>query len=122
GETLCATMRQSLELPGANPHISASTGFAASRPHDTAETLCDRADYAIFVAKQEARGSGVVFSERHARDISRVRALEHALHTADLDTEIYILLQPQFDTAQNRVTGYEVLARWRHPILGEVSP
>ena len=64
----------------------------------------------------------MVFSERHARDISRVRALEHALHTADLDEQIYILFQPQFDTSQNRTTGYEVLARWRHPILGEVSP
>ncbi|HTN60063.1 MAG TPA: EAL domain-containing protein [Devosia sp.] len=121
-ETLCSTMRQPLELPGANLHISASVGFAGSQPRDTAEALCDRADYAIFVAKQEARGTGVVFSERHARDISRVRALEHALYTADLDDEIYILFQPQFDTAQNRTTGYEVLARWRHPILGEVSP
>ncbi|HTM79086.1 MAG TPA: EAL domain-containing protein [Devosia sp.] len=122
GETLCATMRQPLELPDANLHISASAGFAASLPHDSAEALCDRADYAIFVAKQEARGTGVVFSERHARDISRVRALEHALHTADLDAEIYILFQPQFDTTLNRTTGYEVLARWRHPVLGEVSP
>ncbi len=57
GETLCSTMRQPFVLPGANPHVSASAGFAASRPQDTAEGLCDRADYAIFVAKQEARGS-----------------------------------------------------------------
>lgn len=122
GETLCSTMREALELPGANLHISVSAGFAASHQRDTAEALWDRADYAAFVAKQEARGTAVVFSERHARDISRVRALEHALHTADLDEQIYILFQPQFDTSQNRTTGYEVLARWRHPILGEVSP
>jgi diguanylate cyclase (GGDEF)-like protein len=122
GELLCSTIREPFALPGANPHVSASAGFAASRPRDTAEALCDRADYAIFVAKQEARGSAVVFSERHASDISRVRALEHALHTADLDAEIYILFQPQFDMSQKRTTGYEVLARWRHPVLGEVSP
>ncbi|MDB5530528.1 MAG: hypothetical protein JWR51_3631 [Devosia sp.] len=122
GELLCSTVRQPFVLPGANPHVSASAGFAASQPHDTAEALCDRADYAIFVAKQEARGRAVVFSDCHANDIRRVRALEHALHTADLDAEIYILFQPQFDMSQNRTTGYEVLARWRHPVLGEVSP
>jgi diguanylate cyclase (GGDEF)-like protein len=122
GELLCSTVRRPFALPGANPHVSASAGFAASRPHDTAEALCDRADYAIFVAKQEARGNAVVFSDRHASDISRVRALEHALRTADLEAEIYILFQPQFDMSQNRTTGYEVLARWRHPVLGEVSP
>ncbi|MDB5536562.1 MAG: hypothetical protein JWQ65_1437 [Devosia sp.] len=122
GELLCSTVREPFVLPGANPHVSASAGFAASRPNDTAEALCDRADYAIFVAKQEARGNAVVFSDRHASDISRVRALEHALHTADLDAEIYILFQPQFDMSQNRTTGYEVLARWRHPVLGEISP
>jgi diguanylate cyclase (GGDEF)-like protein len=122
GEKLCATMRWPFVLPGANLHVSSSAGFAASRSRDSAEEISDRADYATFVAKQEARGSAVVFSERHARDISRVRALEHALHTANMDEEIYILFQPQFDTALNRTTGYEVLARWRHPILGEVSP
>ena len=122
GDVLCSTMRDALELPGANLHISVSAGFAASRQRDTAEALWDRADYAAFVAKQEARGTAVIFSERHANDISRVRALEHALHTADLDEQIYILFQPQFDTSLNRTTGYEVLARWRHPILGEVSP
>ncbi|MEO8684603.1 MAG: EAL domain-containing protein [Devosia sp.] len=122
GDVLCSSMRDALELPGATLHISASAGFAASRQRDTAEALWDRADYAAFVAKQEARGTAVIFSERHASDISRVRALEHALHTADLDDQIYILFQPQFDIALNRTTGYEVLARWRHPVLGEVSP
>jgi len=122
GETLCAAMREPLELPDANPHVSASVGFAASRQRDTGEALCDRADYAIFVAKQEARGTAVVFSDCHASDINRVRALEHALHTADLAAEIYIVLQPQFDMSLNRTTGYEVLARWRHPVLGEISP
>ena len=122
GERLCAAMREAFELPGANLHISVSVGFATSQPRDSAEALWDRADYAAFVAKQEARGTAVMFSERHAREISRVRALEHALHAADLDEQIYILFQPQFDTSLNRTTGYEVLARWRHPVLGEISP
>lgn len=122
GAVLCGAMRSSFDLPGTNIHLSISAGFAASQPGDTAETLYDRADYATSVAKREARGNAVVFSERHAREISKVRAMEHALHTADLDAEIYLLFQPQFDIALNRTTGYEALARWRSPTLGEISP
>lgn len=122
GNVLTAAMRPSFEMKLGTVHLSASAGFAASRAGDTADTLFDRADYVTWVAKREARGHALVFTERHADELNRVRRMEHALHTADLDTEIHILFQPQFDIALNRTTGYEVLARWRSPILGDVSP
>ena len=122
GDVLTAAMRPSFETKLGTVHLSASAGFALSRPGDTAEVLYDRADYVTWVAKREARGRAVVFSDRHAETLTRVRRMEHALHTADLDAELYILFQPQFDIALNRTTGYEVLARWRSPVLGEVSP
>lgn len=122
GDVLTAAMRPSFEMKLGTVHLSASAGFAASRPGDTADTLFDRADYVTWVAKREARGHALVFTERHADELSRTRRMEHALHTADLDAEIHILFQPQFDIALNRTTGYEVLARWRSPILGDVSP
>jgi diguanylate cyclase (GGDEF)-like protein len=122
GDVLTAAMRPSFEMKLVTVHLTASAGLAASTPGDTAETLFDRADYVTGVAKREARGHAVVFTGRHAEDLSRVRRMEHALHTADLDKEIHILLQPQFDIALNRTTGYEVLARWRSSMLGDVSP
>lgn len=122
GDVLTAAMRPSFETALGTVHLSASAGFALSRAGDTADALYDRADYVTWVAKREARGQAVVFSDRHAHQLSRVRRMEHALHTADLDAELYILFQPQFDIALNRTTGYEVLARWRSPVLGEVSP
>lgn len=122
GDVLTAAMRPSFEMTLGNVHLSASAGFALSRPGDTADALYDRADYATWVAKREARGKAIVFNDHHADELSRVRRMEHALHTADLDAELYILFQPQFDIALNRTTGYEVLARWRSPVLGEVSP
>lgn len=122
GEVLSSAMRLSFDLSNAIIHLSASLGMAASRPGDTAEMLYDRADYATSIAKREARGTAVIFSERHAKEISKVRTLEHALRTANLDEEIHILFQPQFDIALNRTTGHEVLARWRSPTLGDVSP
>jgi diguanylate cyclase (GGDEF)-like protein len=122
GDVLTDAMRPAFEFKLGTVRLSASAGFAASRPGDTADTLFDRADYATSVAKREARGHALVFSDRHADELNRVRRMEHALHTADLDQEIHILFQPQFDIALNRTTGYEVLARWRSPTLGDVSP
>ena len=122
GDLLTSAMRPSFETTLGTVHLSGSAGFAASQPGDTAATLFDRADYATWLAKREARGQAIVFSSRHATQLSNARRLEHALHTADLDTEIHIVFQPQFDIALNRTTGYEVLARWNSPELGEVSP
>jgi len=122
GNVLTAAMRPSFDMKLGTVHLTASAGFAASRPVDTAEALFDRADYATWVAKREARGKAMVFSERHAEELTRVRRLEHALHTADLDAEIHIVFQPQFDIVLNRTTGFEVLSRWRSPDLGDVSP
>ncbi|UJW85546.1 putative bifunctional diguanylate cyclase/phosphodiesterase [Devosia sp. SL43] len=122
GDVLTAAMRPSFETKLGTVHLSASAGFALSRAGDTADTLYDRADYVTWVAKRETRGRAVVFSDRHADELNRVRRMEHALHTANLDAELYILFQPQFDIASNGTTGYEVLARWRSPVLGEVSP
>jgi len=122
GDVLAAAMRPSFEMALGTVHLSASVGLAVSKPGDTPDTLFDRADYATWLAKRETRGRAIVFSDRHADQLSKVRRMEHALHTADLDAEIHILFQPQFDIALNRTTGYEVLARWRSPLLGDVSP
>src|SRR5690606_11240182 len=110
------------DLPGAVVRLTASVGIAVSRAGDTSELIFDRADYAKSAAKRGDRGNCVVYGEEHDREISKVRRMEHLLESADLDREIYILLQPQFDVTSGMTTGFEVLARWRNPILGEISP
>ncbi|MCW5720278.1 MAG: EAL domain-containing protein [Devosia sp.] len=122
GDAMCQSIKQFFELPGGNVRLTASAGLASSRPGDTADSLFDRADYATSFAKREVRGTAVVFSKDHSQEIDKVRRMEHLLHTADFDSEIYILLQPQYDMTLRATTGFEVLARWRSPLLGEVSP
>ncbi|MBB4051023.1 diguanylate cyclase (GGDEF)-like protein [Devosia subaequoris] len=122
GEVLCGAMRLSFEQPEGVIRLTASAGFAVSEPGDTGDHLFDRADYALSAAKREQRGSAVIFSEVHAKEISKVRHMEHLLYSADLDDEIYVVLQPQYDVSLGATTGFEVLARWRSPVLGEISP
>jgi len=122
GETLCDAMREAFVFDDVTLHLTASTGLAASRPGDTTATVFDRADYVASLAKRAARGSAILFTDAHAAEINQVRTMEHALRSADLDDELYILFQPQVDITLNCVTGYEVLARWCSPVLGEISP
>lgn len=117
-----SVFQPSFEMPLGTVRVNASMGIAASRPNDTADSVYDHADYATWVAKRDFRGGAVLFSDRHACELVKVRQMEQLLHSADLDNEIYILIQPQFDVSAGVTTGFEVLARWRSPTLGEISP
>ena len=122
GRSLCQIIAEPIDLQLGRVHVTASIGFAASSAEDTPEVLYDHADYAGWLAKRDRRGDSMVFSSVDARDLRHIRRMEQLLLTADLDKEIYVVLQPQFDMIAGRTTGFEVLARWRSPVLGEVSP
>ncbi|WEJ32339.1 EAL domain-containing protein [Devosia sp. SD17-2] len=122
GQSITSCIAQTFYMSLGDVRITASAGLAVSEPGDTPDRLFDRADYATWVAKRDARGESVVFSRHHARELIQVRRMEEQLYTADLDTEIHILLQPQYDMALGQTVGVEVLARWKSPVLGDVSP
>lgn len=113
---------EAFELPLGIVRVTASVGVSVSIPGCTAETLYDYADYATWMAKRSHRGGLVTFDDGHLRELGKFRRMEQMLHTAHLEDEIYVLLQPQFDVRQGRTTGFEALARWRSPELGEVPP
>lgn len=121
-ERLCAIISEPTTLLQGQAQVTGSIGIAASSKDDTPETLFDHADYAGWLAKRDMRGKSMIFSAIDAHDLRQLRRMEQLLHAADFEQEIYILLQPQFDVSIGNTTGYEVLARWRSPHLGEVSP
>lgn len=82
----------------------------------------ERADYALSHVKQSGRGRYEIFAPRHEQSIRRRSAVEQALRAADLDAEIQIVFQPIVCSKTFEIIGYESLARWHSPVLGEVSP
>lgn len=102
--------------------LSGSFGFARARAGDTAASVLDRADYAAYEAKHRVRGRAVLFSQHHEELIVAERKLERALLHADLETEIVPVFQPIVDGVTRITIGYEALARWHSPELGDVSP
>src|SRR5690606_5071084 len=88
----------------------------------TADRLFDRADFALYLAKQNFRGTAVVFSAEHEAEINEQGRIEQALRAADFDKEMHLVFQPIVDADTNGISAYEALARWESPVLGTVPP
>lgn len=106
------------------PALGASIGIAMS-PQDGTEPdeLLAAADIALNDAKRKGRAR-VEFHRPELRAASERRsAIEDALRTAIPDVEMELFLQPICTFGQpGSVWGAEALLRWRHPVLGMVSP
>ncbi|MBB5190117.1 diguanylate cyclase (GGDEF)-like protein/PAS domain S-box-containing protein [Silvimonas terrae] len=103
--------------------ISASVGISLYPGNgEDIETLLRRADIAMYEAKAGNRGSYSFFSnEMNLRAQERL-ALENALREAIEQQQLRLHYQPQVMVEDGRLYGVEALARWHHPVLGEISP
>ncbi|WP_203299212.1 EAL and GGDEF domain-containing protein [Marinobacter sediminum] len=89
---------------------------------DCAEDLLFSADSAMTDAKQTRPGSYRFFSSEIRNRTSRLLTIESGLREALAEGQFELSYQPKVN-AQNGVTvGAEALLRWRHPIMGTVSP
>jgi len=124
GQRICAEINQPITLRDAVVNVSASMGFAVFPVvGDHSELLYERADYALYHAKDKKRGQPVIFSDVHEVEIRQRGRLEQCLRKADLDNELSLHFQPLIDVARGGVpTSFEALARWNSPELGAVSP
>ncbi len=123
GTRLCDALRETYLLGSVAADISASIGFVRVEDAQlTASQLLERADYALYFAKQNLRGAPVVFSERHETEMRDFSVVDQTLRTSDLDAELSIVFQPQVDVLENRTVSFEALARWNSKRLGAVRP
>lgn len=123
GRRIYAELGRPYHLREGQAQIGASIGFAVFPDAATrAETLVDRADFALYHAKARRRGSSTCFAPEHEAELRRHADVELALRRADLAAEFHLLYQPIIDVADGRVEAYEALARWNSPTLGSVSP
>lgn len=119
----CHALSRPFGLGDVTVSIGASCGIATTRDGlDSAMSLYDRADYALYNAKSHRRGSSTVYSAEHERQIRSERAVETALQLADLDREVEVHLQPIVRISDGAVVAVEALARWTSPHLGPVRP
>jgi diguanylate cyclase (GGDEF)-like protein len=103
-------------------HMEASIGVASSPQHAlTADELVQRADVAMYQAKESHAGYEVYAAERDIHSRDRLQLLGGLRRAIDND-ELEVHYQPKVDLSTDEVTGVEALVRWRHPERGMVGP
>ncbi|MCB9999439.1 MAG: EAL domain-containing protein [Methylobacteriaceae bacterium] len=123
GARICEATREPFAFDDAIAAISTSIGFAAyPDAGDEPSRLYERADFALYFAKQNHRGRAVAFSEEHERRMKGAALVEQCLRRADLDAEMSLEFQPLHDAETGAIVSFEALARWDSPDLGRVSP
>ena len=117
------TVHQPILYEGHKIEIGASIGIAVC-PTDgrDADTIFHAADMAMYRAKQEARGTFRFFERSMEAELRERTSLEDDVRAAVAAEDIEPYYQPLIRLAENRLSGFEVLARWRHPERGDVPP
>jgi len=87
-----------------------------------AEALMNRADNAMYEAKEHGRNNYQFFRhEMHARLAER-QSLEADLRYALGRNEFLLHYQPKLSLHTGKITGMEALIRWQHPQRGTIYP
>jgi diguanylate cyclase (GGDEF)-like protein len=121
-EGLLTQLREPFSIEGLTLEVDASIGIACAPEHGSAvEQLIQRADIAMYAAKEGGRGH-VLFEPQLDRYSPRRLSLAGALRSAIADGEIVLYFQPKAELATGQITGVEALARWQHPRLGLIGP
>lgn len=104
-----------------------STGMSVF-PHNGPDgaSLLANAGAALFRAKQKSRGTISLYQPEMDQQIRDRRVLHQDLSKAIKNGELSLAFQPQGiarnSVAESEIIGFEALARWQHPVRGQVSP
>ncbi len=119
---LCEAVSVPFDLDGVTLEIGASIGIACHPQHgDDVETLMQRADVAMYQAKERKSGVCCYTADEDDNTLMRLTLAGGLRHAIDAD-ELAIHYQPQVDLATGRPVGAEALLRWRHPEHGLMPP
>jgi diguanylate cyclase (GGDEF)-like protein len=86
------------------------------------ETLLRAADMAMGKAKAAGGGTSCLFQHGMEMELRARAALEEDVRRAVAGEEFRPYYQPIVKLAENRLVGFEILARWHHVSKGDVPP
>lgn len=101
---------------------SASIGLAYANPRDTADSLLENADLAMYEAKQKGRHCVINFDHGMRESAQQRTSMESELRRALANGELECYFQPIMELWTNRISGFEALVRWIHPQQGLLNP
>jgi diguanylate cyclase (GGDEF)-like protein len=119
---LRTTLEEPFTIHGLALQMEASIGIALYPDHGTSvQSLLQRADVAMYVAKEHPAGCEVYSRERDAYSPDRLTLLTELRRAIDRG-QLVLHYQPKVDLRTGEIHGVEALVRWKHPERGMVPP
>jgi diguanylate cyclase (GGDEF)-like protein len=103
--------------------VGAFAGIAVAKPADVrVPDLLRRADIAMNHAKSGRVGRPVWFDAGMERALIAQSEIEQGIRSGLEHDQFVPYFEPQVDLVTGEIIGFEVLARWIHPISGVIGP
>ncbi len=103
--------------------VRASMGVALFPEHgNDVDTLIQRAEVAMYAAKQQKNNGYALYSSKLDRYSPRRLTLMGELRQAIEGDELSLYYQPKVDWKNKKITKAEALVRWQHPSHGLLFP
>ncbi len=119
---LRTTLEEPLTVHGLALQMEASIGIALFPDHGSdVQGLLQRADVAMYVAKEHPSGCEVYTRERDEYSPDRLTLLTELRRAIDRG-QLVLHYQPKADLRTGEIQGVEALVRWNHPERGMIPP
>jgi diguanylate cyclase (GGDEF)-like protein/PAS domain S-box-containing protein len=121
-DRLLSAVKAPISLDGREHVVSMSIGVAFGIGADPATEIVQRADLAMYAAKQAGRRRVAMFDQTMRRQVDDRLDMERELRAAFRDNQLSLHYQPIVNTGTREVLGFEALVRWQHPTRGLLLP
>lgn len=121
-EIMAALGRPIALAGGGEAYVSASMGLVPLEGEPSGEAALKDAETALHYIKRGGGGRHGVFSDDMRERMRTSASLEADLRRALEQEEIELHYQPIMALADNSISGFEALIRWRHPERGVLAP
>lgn len=102
--------------------VGISVGIVEYPTHgEDLNLLMQRADVAMYNAKQNKLGYSIYKQEEDENTIGRLALMAEFREALSKD-ELQLHYQPKFDLASRKIVSAEALLRWNHPVNGFIPP
>ena len=116
-------MNRPLTIDGQQLYIGMSVGIVIGpEQYNSPTDIIRDADIALYQAKSAGLSNYIVFNTGMRQQAVASMSIETDLREALNDHQFRLFYQPIVNLQENRLTGFEALIRWEHPVHGMVNP